>query len=100
MIDSRLKRIEAQNSEMKTAMESLTVSIEKQLQASFQIRGSIYKVIFLTQYKCIVLFTTTIFYLCNMQLALDIECAKLFCLDVRREVPVTQIQVCYFIVLF
>ena len=29
-----------------------------------------------------------------MQTALKVECAKLFCLDVRREVPVAKIQVC------
>ena len=27
--------------------------------------------------------------LCDMQTALKVECAKLFCLDVRREVPVS-----------
>ena len=52
-MDSRLKRIEAQNSDMKTAMESLTGLIEKQLQASFQIKGSIYEVTVYAQYKCI-----------------------------------------------
>ena len=46
-MDSRLKRLEAQNSEIKTAMESVTALIEKQLQASLQIKGSIYEVIFL-----------------------------------------------------
>ena len=43
-MDSRLKRLEAQNVEMKTSMESVAALIEKHLQSSFQIKGGIYEV--------------------------------------------------------
>ena len=50
-IDSRLKRLEAQNSEIKSSMESVTALIEKHLQASFQIKGGIYEVNFMHLYR-------------------------------------------------
>ena len=49
-MDTRLKRLETQTSDINSSLQSVTALLEKHLRASFQIKGSIYEVYLFVHY--------------------------------------------------